>query len=211
MSRRLRIGIKDGIYALLVLLLLVVAKPIFRLRIKGRRSIDRNGQYIIVARHRSYWDAPVLAIAIGAWNRVHFIAREGLMRGNAVAQAAVRAFSTIIDRENFSKSDFRRMLDAIRRERRVAIFPEGTTRGRADAKAGAIHFASVSGKELLPVNIHAVGPYPPKYPFRFPRVDVSIGSPFSVDDLAVGIGDDVPRSERYRLLSERLMQRVDNA
>jgi hypothetical protein len=42
-------------------------------------------------------------------------------------------------------------------------------------------------------------------------VDVSIGSPFSVDDLAVGIGDDVPRSERYRLLSERLMQRVDNA
>jgi len=211
LSRRLRIGIKDGIYAFLVLLFFLVAKPIFRLRVKGRKSIDRNGEYIIVARHRSYWDAPVLAIAIGAWNRVHFIARKGLMRGNAIAQAVVRAFSTIIDRESFSKSDFRRMLDAIRQERLVGIFPEGTTRERVDAKAGAIHFAFVSGKELLPVNIHAVGPYPPKYPFRFPRVDVSIGSPFSVDDLAVGIGDDVPRSERYRLLSERLMQRVDNA
>jgi 1-acyl-sn-glycerol-3-phosphate acyltransferase len=211
LSRRLRIGIKDGFYAFLVLLFCFVTKPLFRLRVKGRASIDRNGAYIIVARHRSYWDVPVLAVAIGAWNRIHFIARKGLMKGNAAAQAIIRTFSTIIDRESFSKSDFRKMLGAIRRERLVGIFPEGTTRERVDAKAGAIHFATVSGKQLLPVNIRAVGPYPPKYPFHFPRVSVSIGVPLSVDDLAVGIGEDVPRSEKYRVLSDRLMQRVDNA
>lgn len=211
MSRRLRIGIKDGIYAFLVLLLFFVTKPLFRLRVKGRANIDRNGEYIIVARHRSYWDVAVFAIALGGWNRVHFIARKGLMKWNVLLQAVIRAFSTIIDRENFSKSDFRKMLIAIRRERLIGIFPEGTTRKRVDARAGAIHFASIAGKALLPVNIQAEGPYPPKYPLGFPRVTVSIGEPFSVGDLSAGIDAEAPRSERYRLLSDRLMERVDNA
>jgi 1-acyl-sn-glycerol-3-phosphate acyltransferase len=211
LSRRLRIGIKDGIYAFLVLLLFFVTKPLFRLRVKGRANIDRNGEYIVVARHRSYWDIAVFAIALGGWNRVHFIARKGLMKWNILLQAVIRAFATIIDRENFSKSDFRKMLTAIKRERLIGIFPEGTTRKRVDAKAGAIHFATIAGKDLLPVNIQAKGPYPPKYPLGFPRVTVSIGVPFSVGDLSTGIDAEAPRSERYRLLSDRLMERVDNA
>ena len=211
MSRRLRIGIKDSIYAFLVLLLFIVAKPLFRLRVKGRANIDRNGEYIIVARHRSYWDVAVLAIALGGWNRIHFIARKGLMKWNVLIQAVIRTFATIIDRENFSKSDFRKMLTAIKRERLIGIFPEGTTRSRVDAKSGAIHFASIAAKDLLPINIQADGPYPPEYPLGFPSVVVSIGRPFSVGDLSAGIDAEAPRSERYRLLSDRLMERVDNA
>ena len=211
MSGRLRIGIKDGIYALLVLLLFPVTKLLFRLRVKGRANIDRNGEYIVVARHRSYWDIPIFAIAVGGWNRVHFIARKGLMKGNVLVQAVIRAFSTIIDRESFSKSDFRKMLTAVKRERLIGIFPEGTTRERVDAKAGAIHFASIAEKDLLPVNIRAMGPYPPKYPFGFPKVTVSIGRSLSVEELSTGIDPESPRSERYRLLSDRLMERVDNA
>jgi 1-acyl-sn-glycerol-3-phosphate acyltransferase len=207
----LKTGIKNGMYAFLVLLLFLVTSPLFRLRVKGRANIDRNGEYIVVARHRSYWDIPVFAIAVGGLNRVHFIARKGLMKGNVLLQGLVRTFSTVIDRENFSKSDFRKMLAAIRRERLVGIFPEGTTRERVDAKAGAIHFASIAGKDLLPINIRAEGPYPPKYPLGFPRLTVSIGVPFSVDDLSAASDAGVPRSERYRLLSDRLMERVDNA
>jgi len=211
LSGRLRIGVKDGIYALLVLLLFPVTKLLFRLRVKGRSNIDRHGEYIVVARHRSYWDIPIFVIALGGWNRVHFIARKGLMKGNVLVQAVIRAFSTIIDRENFSKSDFREMLSAVKRERLIGIFPEGTTRKRVDAKAGAVHFASIAGKDLLPVNIRTAGPYPPKYPFGFPRVTVSIGRALSVEDLSAGIEPGTPRSERYRLLSDRLMERVDNA
>jgi 1-acyl-sn-glycerol-3-phosphate acyltransferase len=211
LSRRLKAGIKDGMYAILIFLLFLVTKPLFRLRVKGRANIDRNGTYIVVARHRSYWDIPVFAIALGGWNRVHFIARKGLMKGNLLAQVLVRTFATIIDRDNFSKSDFRKMRDAIERERLVGIFPEGTTRERVDAKAGAIHFASIVGKDLLPVNIRAEGPYPPRYPLGFPRLTVSIGEPFSVDDLSNGSAASVPRSERHQWLSDRLMERVDNA
>ena len=128
-----------------------------------------------------------------------------------MVRIAIRAYSTVIDREHFTRDDFRRMLAAFKRERLIGLFPEGTTRARVDAKGGAIHFASLARKNFLPLNIRAEGPYPPKYPFRYPRVTLSIGVPVSVKELEQGLEDRETRSERYRDMSARLMQRVDTA
>jgi len=133
------------------------------------------------------------------------------MRKVAVVQPVIRTFSTIIDRDSFSRSDFRRMLEAVKRERLIGLFPEGTTREQADAKAGAVRFAMMTGKKLLPVNIKVQGQYPPKRPSGLPQISVSIGEPVSVDDLKQGIAAGTGKSEMSRLMSERLMQQVDNA
>ena len=210
MTRRLKDFLKGGFYTLVSLILLVVTKALFGLRVRGREIVERGRGYIAVARHRSYWDIPLLAVAFGVRNRIHFIARRGLMK-NPIFNPLIRLYATAIDRENFTKSDFRRMLESIQREPLVGIFPEGTTRHAVDAKAGAIHFAQLTGKELLPVRIAAEGPYPPRYPFRFPRITVSIGRPFSVAELEADVIGAGSRAERYRILSERLMQRVDTA
>jgi 1-acyl-sn-glycerol-3-phosphate acyltransferase len=180
----------------------------FRLRIRGRENVRPDGAYIAVARHRSYWDILVVAAALGVRNRIHFIARKGLLKAVPIVQPLIRAYSTIIDRDHFGIADFRRMLEAVRRERLVFIFPEGTTRHRVDAKGGAVYFASAAGKRILPINIQAVGPYPPKYPFRFPRITVSIGKAFD----PVELGDDGAgtRSDKLRDMSEALMARVDS-
>lgn len=183
----------------------------FGLRVIGRENVKRDGAYIAVARHRSYWDIAFMVVALGARNRIHFIARRGLMRNNPIVLFVIRAYTTIIDRENFAKADFRRMLETFKRERLIGLFPEGTTKVRVDAKAGAVHFAELTKKEFLPVNIRSRGPYPPSYPFRYPKVTVSIGSPFSVGELD-GDGTGVEsRSERHRRMSTRLMERVDTA
>lgn len=211
MLERLRVWGKDGIYALLTLLCWVIVKLLFGLRISGRKNVQRGGEYIAVARHRSYWDAILLAVALGPFRRVHFISRTGLMRGNPLIQPILRTFSTSIDREGFRRKDFRNMLLAIKKERLIGLFPEGTTRAAVDAKAGAVHFAKLSGKEFLPVSIASRGPYPPKYPFRYPRLTVSIGQPFCVADLEDGDGNKLSRAARYQRMSERLMARVDNA
>jgi len=194
-----------------VLLCLVILKVVFRIRIRGRENIEREAEYIIVARHRSYWDAPVMAVAIGLFRRVQFISRKGLMRAMPVLRPIIRLFSTVIDRENFGRSDFRKMLEAMKGERLIGLFPEGTTRARVDAKAGAVHFARLTGKRILPVNIKSDGPYPPKYPFGLPRLSVSIGEPFDVSDLGSEVGEAGTRSEQMQRMSERLMVRVDNA
>lgn len=186
-------------------------KIFFRIRIRGRENIARNGEYIIVARHRSYWDAPVVAVAMGIFRRVQFISRKGLMRDVPLVRSVIRAFSTIIDRENFGRGDFRKMLAAMKNERLIGLFPEGTTRAEVDAKAGAVHFAQLTGKRILPVNIRSDGPYPPEYPFRFPRLSASIGEPFDVSDLAAEVGETTTRSEQMQRMSEHLMIRVDNA
>ena len=211
MLRRLKSGLKIGVYSIVTWTLAVLLKVFFRFRVVGRENVAADGSYIAIARHRSYWDIPMMAAAFGVRNPVHFIARRGLMKGNPVVRLAIRAYSTIIDRENFTKADFRKMLEAFKRERLIGLFPEGTTKRRVDAKAGAVHFATLTNKEFLPVNIRPSGPYPPRYPFRFPRVVVSIGKPFSVSELDGDAPPEEARSERYRRMSSRLMERVDTA
>lgn len=209
MARRLKDAFWNGFYIFVVVVSIALTKLIFRLRIKGRENVHRDEGYIIVARHRSYWDVFLLAAALGVRNRIHFIARKGLMRNNAILQRIIEAYSTVIDRESFGREDFRQMREAIREQRLIGIFPEGTTRRRAGAKVGAIHFANLSDKKILPVNICAAGPYPPKYPFGFPAITISIGEGFSAGSLDGDIAKDIPRATRNQILSDRLMERVD--
>jgi 1-acyl-sn-glycerol-3-phosphate acyltransferase len=171
----------------------------------------RHGRgYIAVARHRSYWDIPLLAAAVGWPNRVHFVARKGLFRKVPLATPLIRTYSTVIDRDNFRLADYRKLRAAVQRERLVAIFPEGTTRKEVDPKEGAVHFARVAGKPLLPINIDPQGPYPPKYPIRFPKVTVSIGEPITVEDLEDAAScADSSDGQGERTLSDALMERID--
>ncbi len=209
MTHQLKAWYRGGLYALIIILLQLLAKVLFRLRVTGRDMLNRKAGYIIVARHRSYWDVPLLVAAFGPRNRIQFIARKGLLK-NPVFKPLIKLYATTIDREHFTRADFRHTVDAVRRERLIGIFPEGTTKGNADAKAGAIHFAQISGKPLLPVNIRADGPYPPHYPFGFPRVTISIGHPLSVDELQPK-KDNAPRAIQAQRMSERLMELVDAA
>ena len=209
MTHRLKAWYRGGLYALIVILLQLLAKVLFRLRVTGRDMFDRRTGYIIVARHRSYWDVPLLVVAFGIRNRIQFIARKGLLK-NPVFKPLIKLYGTAIDRDHFSRADFRRAVTAVRRERLVGIFPEGTTKGNVDAKAGAIHFARLSGKQILPVNIRANGLYPPRYPFGFPRVTVSIGRPVSIADLEADVRAD-SHAAQTRLMSNRLMELVDAA
>jgi 1-acyl-sn-glycerol-3-phosphate acyltransferase len=172
--------------------------------------IRRNHGYIAVARHRSYWDIPILVAALGWPNRIHFIARKGLMRKMPMLAPFFRMFTTVIDRDRFRLADYRRLRAAVLRERLIGIFPEGTTRKRVDPKAGAVRFARISGKPLLPVSIRPRGPYPPHYPVRFPQVTVTIGEPITVEDLETAASSPTASgAEAERALIALLMERVD--
>jgi len=202
--------IKNVLYAIICLILCLPIRTLFRMKVRGREMVEAGRGYIAVARHRSYWDIPILVVALGWRNRVHFISRKGLLR-NLFLNPLVKFFTTAIDREHFSKTDLRRVLAAMSRERIIGIFPEGTTRKRVRSKSGAIRFAKRAKKALLPVNIRASGPYPPHYPFHFPQITVSVGRPFHVSELEVEQNEDRRHPERYRELSEQLMKHVDAA
>jgi 1-acyl-sn-glycerol-3-phosphate acyltransferase len=202
--------LKGTLYALILFLLFLVAKTLFRLRVRGRRWVKRGKSYIVVARHRSYWDIPFVVLALGWRNRIHFIARKALEK-NPVFRPLLPLYTTRIDREHFTRADYRRALESIRRERLIGLFPEGTTKQQVDAKSGAVHFARLTGKPFLPINIEAQGPYPPRYPFGLPRVTVSIGQPLGLAELEAALDHQARGAKRNLLLSQYLMERIDAA
>jgi 1-acyl-sn-glycerol-3-phosphate acyltransferase len=189
-------------------ILWLVAKILFRLRVFGRGNLPQDGA-ILIARHRSYWDVPLLAVAVGGRRKIHFLARKSLIKENPLIGLFVKWYAIPIDRENFRRSDYRNVLAAIRSEKLVGIFPEGTTKAVDLPRIGVARFAERTGQKILPVNIITHGPYPPRYPFRFPRVEVRIGRPFKIDELTAKLPPDLGKSERYERLGLMLMERID--
>ncbi len=204
---RLADRLRDIVYAVLVLIASPVIYSLFRMRVRGRGNLKGGG--ILVARHRSYWDIPIVCVACGPFRRIHFIARRGLAR-NPIFAPFVLGFTTIIDRDRFGPDDFKKMVRAARSYPLLGIFPEGTTRPGARPRSGAVRLAEMFKKPLIPMNIVPQGPYPPrKFPPRFPKITVYIGKPFPVEELAAGLPSDLRKPERYRLMAERLMERID--
>ncbi|MFN4218928.1 MAG: lysophospholipid acyltransferase family protein [Candidatus Bipolaricaulia bacterium] len=199
---------KDLFYRFLAILVSLVVRPLFRLRVRGREHIPQGG-FLLVARHRSYWDIPIVAIALGGRHRIHFVARKTLLQENKFLAFFVRLFAITIDREHFQVDDMRKVLEAIKSGKIVGIFPEGTTQRPQRAHPGVIRFAERTGSEFVAVRLEAHGPYPPKYPFRWPQITAYISTPFSLRDLEFDLGEVSDRHERYQKLADLLMERID--
>lgn len=202
--------LKDWFYRLLAILAYGVVRVLFRLRVHGRENLPAEGGFLLVARHRSYWDIILVAVAVGGQHRVHFVARHTLLQENQFLAFFVRLFAITIDRENFRLEDFRKVIQALRERKIVGIFPEGTTRNPQRVHPGVIRFAERTASEIVPVRLEARGPYPPKYPFRWPQITAHIGAPFSLRDLEFDLPPTIAdRHERYQKLADLLMERVD--
>ena len=199
---------KDLFYLVATGVLRFVCKLLFRLRVSGRGNLPRDGA-ILIARHRSYWDIPLLAVAVGGRRKIRFVARKSLIEENPFIGLFVKWYAIPIDREHFRRSDYRSVLRAIESQKLVGIFPEGTTKEVDLPRIGVARFAERTGQRILPVNIVTRGPYPPRYPFHFPRIEVRIGRPFHIDELSEELPAGLNKSERYERLSLMLMERID--
>lgn len=195
--------LRNLLYGFLVLLATPVVGGLFRLSVRGKPA----ARGLVVAPHRSYWDIPILCVAFGPFRRIVFLARHGLLRNPAFAPF-VWGFAVVIHREDFGTRDFRKTLRAAKRARYLGIFPEGTTRPGAQPKPGAVRFAELLDLPIIPVQLVPKGSYPPRPRWRFPKVEVLIGSPFTVGELGADLPPELPKAERYRFLSQRLMDRI---
>ncbi len=200
---------KGLLYRFLAMLVGIVVRLFFRLRVQGRENIPVQGGFLLVARHRSYWDIPLVAVALGGHHRIHFVARKTLLDEHKFLAFFVRLFAITIDREHFRLEDLRKVLDAIKSGKIVGIFPEGTTQQPRRIHPGVVRFAERTGSELVAVRLAARGPYPPKYPFQWPQITAHISAPFSLRDLEFDLTGTEGRHERYQKLADLLMERVD--
>ncbi|OGF53187.1 MAG: hypothetical protein A2Z21_04905 [Candidatus Fraserbacteria bacterium RBG_16_55_9] len=199
---------KDLIYRASTWILTLVLKTLFRLEVVGRENIPKGRGVLLVSRHRSYWDIPILIAALGSRNRIYFVGRNTLLK-NPFFYPFAKGFAILINREHFGREDYRKILAAIEADRIVGIFPEGTTHPTDQIRVGTIRFAEHTQREFLPVRLEAEGPYPPRYPFGFPHMTARIGRPFELNDLERDLTGEEERRERYEHLGSRLMDRID--
>jgi 1-acyl-sn-glycerol-3-phosphate acyltransferase len=202
--------LKDLIYRAGTRVLTWIIQILFKLKVYGRSHIPQGTGLLLVARHRSYWDIPLLIAALGPLHRIYFVARRTLNR-NWLLRPFLQGFAVSIDREHFRSQDYRQIVRALEAKRIVGIFPEGTTKHSGLIRTGVVRFAEQSDCPILPIHIAAEGPYPPRYPLGFPRVAVQIGRPFRLRELESRLSGSESRAARYGKLSLALMERIDQA
>jgi 1-acyl-sn-glycerol-3-phosphate acyltransferase len=164
-------------------LFLIVAGPMFHLRIDGTERLPKSGPAILVANHRSWLDPPLLGAA--SRRPVHFLILDDVYDWRW-ARWFYRWLRTIPVSDDAGKS-LRAMREAMRRLRSgevIGIFPEGRVFSGdqpGEFRSGVALLALRSGAPVVPVHIRgsaAAWPRGRAWP-RPERVSVSIGQPIT--------------------------------
>lgn len=130
---------------------------------------------LVIANHLGFIDPVYLMYAIW-YRRHHFICLKKVFEGKL--GWLFRLFLCIpIDKENFSIDSFHAIVDHLKNEELVTMFPEGKVNDgsgeMAQFKSGAVLMAFQSGKPIIPIYI-----LPKKHWYE--RIRVIIGAPIVI-------------------------------
>lgn len=144
----------------------------FRLRITGRENIP-DGGCVICANHCQLFDPPLLAAAITGRHDIAVMAKKELFSVSLLGPLITALGAFPVDRSKADISAIKTALGAVKNNRKLIIFPEGTTHHGEDseAKEGAAMLALKTHAQVLPVYISENKKY-------FSKVHVIIGEPF---------------------------------
>ncbi len=97
---------------------------IYRYHWRGARNMPASGPVLVVANHQSYLDPPIVGVAMP--RRMMYVARMGLFNHPLFA-AAIRSFGAVpIKEEGGDTAAMKAVLGALKKDRPVLIFPEGS-------------------------------------------------------------------------------------
>jgi putative phosphoserine phosphatase/1-acylglycerol-3-phosphate O-acyltransferase len=167
--------------------------PYARFDVSGENHIPPEGGALIVANHRSYFDAAAVAMLIARTGRtVRFLGKKEVFDAPVVGQLATAMGGIRVERGSGSDEPLRHAAEALEMGQLVAIMPQGTIpRGRAffDAELkgrwGAARLAAMTRVPVIPVGLwgtERVWPRSSRLPHVWnvaapPKVRVRVGRP----------------------------------
>jgi 1-acyl-sn-glycerol-3-phosphate acyltransferase len=132
-----------------------------------RGNFDPSGKYILMINHQSWFDIPVLLVALKG-HQYRFVAKESLFRIPFFGQAMSRIGYIGIDRDN-PRRGMKSIQEAIVKSEHasILIFPEGTRSEQlGEFKIGGMILAIKSGRPIVPVLISGSSSILPKNSLR---------------------------------------------
>lgn len=182
----------------------------FRRQVVNPEKLNVPGGCLVVANHTSFIDPPVIGSAFP--EPIHYMARKTLF-SNAVAEWIYHRCNAIpVDQERPELATIRRILQLVKEEEKVLIFPEGErTRDGKLKEQGAPGIGMLiakSGKPILPVRLFGAFEAFPRGA-KFPRrasLTLVVGD---LLDLGEMIEDPALKGKAlYQALSDRAMEAI---
>ena len=187
----------------------MLARLLFRLKVEGGGNIPKKGGVIIAANHASYLDIPILGC--GASRRLSFMGRIDLFHG--VIGVVMRYLGWIpIRRERVDRRGFDEAIRRVKAGEAVVIYPEG---GRSDdgklqpGKPGIGIIVEATGCPVIPTLLE--GTYdalPPDAKWiRLRPIRVVYGPPMDFSSL-LGRENGEEKKAVYQQISQEIMDRI---
>ena len=163
------------VYALAKVILTIVFRLIFRIKVTGAEHVPENGGIIICANHAHVFD-PIL-VSIMLKRKMRFIAKKELFRNKAFAWI-IRALGAFpVDREAADITAYKTAIKLLQNGEALLLFSQGTrqkTISISNNKSGVVFFGIKANAPIVPVGINAT--YKP-----FSKVHIQIGKPINLD------------------------------
>ena len=179
--------IKQFFYTIVRWGLNIIFLGMYRLHVEGREHIPSEGAVIIAPNHKSYFDPPLVGVAIKK-RVVHYMAKEELFR-NPFFRWILRQFGTFpVKRGSVDRTAVRQAVKELKNGNALGIFPEGTRIKRSGLgrfHSGMASLALMTGTPVVPVAIVGSADMPHK---KGPLA-VLIGMPIQVKKQKAGSGE----------------------
>lgn len=171
-------------YKLFVIFVVMpAAKLQYNIKIEGRENIDKHKKYLFTANHTSYLDPPFVALA--ANKKIAFMAKQELFTDkNWLLRHLVRVLGAFaVNRERPELATFKTVLDLIKTDWSLGIFPEGKickTNSLDNIQKGFTLIAKKAKMDIVPIGIAGFDGYAGKSLFK-KHITVKIGKPISYE------------------------------
>jgi 1-acyl-sn-glycerol-3-phosphate acyltransferase len=180
----------------------------FRGEVVGTDNFPTDGPFLIASNHASHFDPPIVGSHVP--RQMRFFARKSLWNNKLMAWWLNEVETIPVERDSGDVGAIKRVLQALKEDRAVVLFPEGTrtTDGHLQkAKAGVGLMACKTGVPVVPCRVYgsftAFGKGT-KIPRFGTPIDIVFGPPISpaeYDDPAAG-------KARYEQAAQRIMDRI---
>ncbi len=153
----------------------------YNIKIQGRENLKKGEKYLYAGNHTSYLDPPFVAIA--ANKAVAFMAKQELFTDkNGLLRFLVKNLGAFaVNREKPELATFKTVLDLIKTNWSLGIFPEGKTSQShilENVQKGFTMIAKKAKADVVPIGIKGFDGYAGKSLFK-KHVTITIGKPIS--------------------------------
>jgi 1-acyl-sn-glycerol-3-phosphate acyltransferase len=197
------------IYGVCHYLIGVIYGMFFRGEVIGAENLPASGGFVVAANHTSFLDPPFIGCQVP--RQIAYFARKTLWKGGFSSWWLDSVGTIPVDRDGGQDvSAIKRVLKAIKEERGLILFPEGTRSldgTLQTAKAGVGLIACRTQVPVVPARIfgsfEAFGKG-----VKFPRLGTRVTVVFGLPIFPATYDEPKAGKERYQIASERIMAEI---